>query len=228
MSEEFTGCLPRETKVGDGAFRIVGEDPDVPLVPQDEWKDVDLDIAWMTMNQGPQNSCASAMTVGAIMHAREMAGLPRVQLSQASIYRFVNGGRDMGSGIDRNLIQAQEVGCVPVDVIDQYDWRGKDWPANWKDIAKDYRITEAFDAPSYAHCVSGLQKGHIFGVGIAWGGGGHAILGVGYRKRDGAIKIRNSHGAGYGTNGAEWLPKSRFAGITSYGAWIIRCASLHG
>ncbi len=43
MSEEFTGCLPRETKVGDGAFRIVGEDPDVPLVPQDEWKDVDDD-----------------------------------------------------------------------------------------------------------------------------------------------------------------------------------------
>jgi hypothetical protein len=111
---EFTGCLPRETKVGDGTFPIWGDTPDTPLIPRSEWKDVELDhVAWMVKNQKSQSSCASAATVGAIMLQREMQGLPRVELSQASIYRFVNGGRDAGSSIDGNLKQAMSVGCVP-------------------------------------------------------------------------------------------------------------------
>ena len=159
-----TGCLPRVTKVGqcDHEGRLLfpeyGTEDTPPLLSNRELNSlpdaIDVRLAWHRINQAQQSSCCGCMGVAAIMLLREIMGLDRVVLSQASLYGPGNGGRDQGMAIDTGLEIAMSLGACPVDVIDQYDWRGyynRTWPPNYKLTAARYRILKAWDCLTYQH-----------------------------------------------------------------------------
>ena len=229
--ERTLGCLQRTTKVGDGAFRVFG-DPGTPgLIGRSLWpalSQVPLDpFVWHVINQSNQGSCMPSAGAGAVMICRENAGLSRVVLSQASVYGQGNGGSDSGMGIDAGLKLIQEVGFCPVDLIDQYDWQGfrrGTWPAGWKDEAAKYRALEAWDCPTYDHAVSAVLRGFPVVLGVFWeGGGGHAIVMIGWNNDVGKPKILNSWGKSWGANGIGYLTEPQCKkGIDYFGAWALR------
>lgn len=61
-----------------------------------------FDKTWLT-NQNGYGSCASYAGSSALAKARVMGGQARVDLSGDYLYSLVNGGRDRGSMLDRNM-----------------------------------------------------------------------------------------------------------------------------
>lgn len=225
MSNEVFGCLERTTKVGDGSFPVFDEDV-VPLIPEPKWQDTEQlkPFNWRQIDQSNQSSCAGAAGCHALQIAREVAELPRVALSQAVPYALCNGGLDSGASIDSILTALTDIGTTSVSVIDQYDWQGYRrglWPDDWKERAKPFRIDEAWDAPSYDHFMSGIQRGFTGILGVFWGyprrTGGHALCVTG--AKDGRLEILHSwKGRSY-----EVLNRRQCAqGIEYFGGWLIR------
>jgi len=230
--ERKLGCLPRTTNVGDGSFKVFGEPGTPGLIDPKLWpalSKVPLDpFAWHTIDQSDQSSCCGCATGGGVMISREIAGLDRVVISQASIYGQRKDNRqDAGMSIDEGLKIIQDVGCTGVDTIDQYDWQGfrrKTWPDGWRNEAAKYRALEAWDCPTYEHAVSAILRGFPVVFGVFWeGGGGHAITMIGW---DGSPRILNSWGESWGTNGIGFLTESQCKrGIEYFGAWALRVAT---
>jgi len=212
------GCLPRTTRVGE-RFPVLGTDGTPPLIPN--WRDlpdvIDPSLVWHIIDQGNQGSCCACMGAGILMLGREVAGLDRTVISQASIYAQGNGGSDQGMAIDTCLDILMNVGACPIDVIDQYDWQGMrrgTWRADWKEIAKRLRIKEAWDCPTIDHIGSAYKKGFFTGYGAR----GHAVI------RFGDNRDINSWGRDWGNNGiGQWVSEQVLASeIQRYGAWAFR------
>ena len=226
------GCLPRETTCGDGEFPVLGVDEGTPdLLPRSTWDryaSTALESrVWHVFDQAPQNSCAACATAAGLMLLREKAGLTNVVLSEAPIYSIGNHGRDQGMAVDAGLKILRSTGTVPEEVIDGKDWKGRNWPDEWKDIARDYRAVEAWDCPTYKHAVSAVLRGFPVVIGVDWDdrrGAGHAILFIGWK--DGRARIANSWGENWGEKGFGWLKESTCErGIPKYGAFALRVAS---
>lgn len=227
MSDQVFGCLPRASKVGDGRFKVYDEDV-IPLIPESQWKDTSIlkPYQWRQIDQASQSSCAGAAGCHSLQIAREVAGLPRVALSQAVPYALCNGGRDSGASIDSILRALTGVGTVSIDQIDQYDWNGyrsrrDPWYDGWQDDAKLIRIDEAWDCPSYDHMMSGVQRGFVGMLGVYWGyprrTGGHALCVTG--SQGGRLEIIHS----WKGRKFEVLNRRQCAqGIEVFGAWLIR------
>jgi len=216
----FPGCLPRESEPGDGKFRIF--DPDkAPLArrgPDSLNWEVVKSLIFHIINQGNQGSCCACMGAGIMMLVREIMGLARVIFSQASLYGQGNGGQDQGMAIDRCLQLLVDVGCCPISVIDQYDWRGfrnKTWPVNWKTEAKKYRAAEVMDCPSLEVMQAANEMGHP----VAYGAKGHAVIRF-------FLDI-NSWGRSWGENGCGIWATDRelIRAIPQYGAWVLLLAA---
>ncbi len=223
----FTGCLPRPMKVGENPrFKVWGTVEECPTIPRSEWVTCSLKHKiWEVVNQSSQNTCACASTRGIMQLVREIMGLKRIRLSQGSVYNLTSGGRDQGANIMDVLTAMMDVGMAPNSVIDEYDWQGRDYPANWKAEAAKCRIIEAWDCPSFDELISAVQKSIPVVFGVNWsGGGGHAIGCIGYA--DGKAEILNSWGADWGDNGTGFLSESQCRAITSYGAFAIRAITI--
>lgn len=222
--EWMAGCLPRTTKVGDGTFKVYGTDGTPPILSREQRENlpdvINPSLVWHIIYQAQQNSCCGCMGVGLIMLLREILGLVRVILSQASLYGQGNGGRDQGMNIDTCLRLAMEVGACPVSLIDQYNWKGfhnRTWPAEWETVAKRYRILEAWDCTSIEHVISANKLGYPVGYGAK----GHAVIRIG-RNLD-----INSWGDDWGDHGlGQWVDERTLEReIQSYGAWALRLTS---
>lgn len=231
-NERMLGCLPRVTKVGDGTFKVFGETDDTPPLMTDaeleEFVHVDLKgLHYHTIDQKSQGTCCACMGAGLTMLCREMAGLARIIMSQASLYAFdgidsrgnpIPRRSDNGMAIDTCLLLLKHIGVAPVSVIDQYDWEGYRqgrWPKDWREHSRKNRILEAWDAPSARHLLSGIAHGCAGGYGLR----GHAVIRIG-PKDD-----LNSWGTGYGINGiGQWAKNipDLDDGIKRYGAWLAR------
>lgn len=225
----WTGCHPRQTRVGDGTFRVVGEVEDVPLLPAAEIVDHEIDgLVPRIVDQGRQNSCCPSAAVGLFELVRELMGLPHVELSQGSLYGRINDGRDQGATIDSALIELMREGVCPTSVIDQYEWHPSRWPANWREVAADYKVREAFDCPTLQHIYSCTMRAMPVLLGVFWtGGGGHAIYAVG--RKAGKVKIVNSWAVRWGEQGRGYLPESQVErGIRTFGAWGCRIVTPSG
>jgi hypothetical protein len=221
------GCHPRPAKVGaNPRFKVWGTVEDCPTIPRSEWQECSLrHKVWEICNQANQNSCCPTATRGAVQIVRETMGLRRISLSQGSLYSQISGGRDQGANIMDALEAMMDVGICPDSVIDQYDWQGRDYPANWKEEAKKYRILEAWDCPSFDEMISAVQKSIPVVFGVNWsGGGGHAICCVGYK--DGKAEILNSWDKDWGDGGYGFLTESQCRAITSFGAFAIRSVTI--
>ena len=219
----MNGCLPRISKPGDGTFPVYGSDGTPPVIDRSLWdsiKDpIDESFIWHIINQGNQGSCCASAGAGVMMLVREMMGLERIVISQASLYGQGNGGRDSGMAIDTCLKILMEVGATPIGVIDQYDWQGFNagtWPENWREIAKRLRVKEAWDCTTLDHVVSANK----LGFPVLYGSKGHAV--VRFKRR----KDLNSWGETWKENGmGEWVSERTLASeIPMYGAWALRVA----
>lgn len=229
--ERVLGCLPRVSKVGDGTFRVFG-DPGTdtpPLMPESDWKQyehITLESChWHTIDQSRQGTCCTAMGSGITMLSRELAGLTRKVMSQASLYAFdfdrsgklIHRRKDDGMAIDTCWALLRKIGVSPVDVIEQYDWKGflrGNWQEDWREHSAKNRLLEAWDCPSYEHVVSA----NIAGFPVGYGCKGHAVIRIGWEKD------LNSYGPGWGNNGiGQWATRREFeAAIDGYGAWALR------
>ncbi len=210
------GCLPRTTKVGDGTFKVFKPD-DCPRASSVMISAISVSLIWHIINQSSQGSCCGCMGIGLMMLIREMMGLIRIVLSQASLYGQGNGGRDQGMAIDRCLRLATEIGACPIDVIDQYDWQGfhrRTWPPDWKIVAKQFRILEAEDCASLAD----MNAANELGYPVGYGSKGHAVIRIAP-----GLDI-NSWDYSWGNRGiGQWASDREIErDLPRYGAWVLR------
>ena len=230
------GCLPRLSFPGQH-LPILGEFDSPPLVPRPQMRDVDLSpMDAPVVHQGNQNSCTAASFVTAYRHARAVAGLSTVDLAWSTLYGPANAGRDSGSPLDVVIAQLMRVGVCPTHVggdpyIDPFDWQGfynGSWPNHWIDVAKGYRLLEAWDCPSVDHLLSALHAGCVCPTGVFWpGGGGHCVSVVGWDNAARKAKIQNSWGPSWAENGYGWISEKMLQqGLPYFGSFAVRVPTI--
>ncbi len=156
------GCLERKTKVGE-CCPLLREK--VNIIPQEEWAD---HIGEVTLKhfvksilmQAGDNSCASEATTQAMMTCEAFEGKPHVLLNPLTLYCFTSGGRNRGSTLDENLIQAREVGILPDSIWPRAEHAWNEKPP--LDLFKEHahKIGEFADADSTQEFGSGLIAGY--------------------------------------------------------------------
>ncbi|MBU2048630.1 MAG: hypothetical protein KKH61_06600 [Gammaproteobacteria bacterium] len=224
------GCLPRSTQVGE-VWPLLRDA--VPLVPKSEWEARLAQAPNLASHvrkikdQDGVGSCAANAASTTVEIARDAAGLPFVELSAASLYKQVNGGRDQGSAIDDNLEALKSVGVVPVGFWGgENNWRQRE-PTGFAQEAKKFRVLEWFDLPDFDSFISALFLGFPVCYGVFWEGGGHAICAVKPIKDASGwgCRFANSWGdwgeAGFGTMYEPQISR----GIRAFGAWCTRVAT---
>lgn len=237
------GLLPRTAGRGE-LYPEFGSRGSPPLIPQDQWKPCDMShFVTEILDQDGQNACCAFASVQAFHVARAFAGAPYVRLSAGNLYGRINGGRDAGAVIGDAIKALEVVGVCRADIIDMYSWRQSRWPMEWKDDAKRFRVTEAWDCPTFDAIASALQYGFPVNIGVlvgnnfnpdssGWlpdyrgGGGGHAMCAVGLAyhesRRTWGIKVANSWGQRWGQDGFAIVPESYFRRSPFEDAWAIR------
>jgi hypothetical protein len=177
-------------------------------------------LIWDMKDQtGP--SCTSNQTVQGMQVARELACLPRVSLSAASLFDFVGGPG--GSSVTANLTRLTKYGCVPESVWPANKIYGP-VPAGYESERPKYRMRESIWCNDFDEATWRLMSAHPIGFGVNWGGGGHSILGVcvvfDAAKDRWGWEICNSWGEDWGDKGFGVLWESQIsAGVRNrYGA----------
>jgi hypothetical protein len=191
-------------------------------------------------NQGSIGMCNCSAATGLLSTYRNLAGYGDCELSAGDLYRRICGGRDQGSMLGDALTELQSNGVCLVSDVPYQEWRKDSSPAA-KATAKRFRISEAYDCPTFEHLATALQCGFLVDLGVMWGSswsvdadgwlparagrgaGGHALQGVGLLERGGkwGIKVANSWGPAWGVNGFGVIPESDFTGEFSDG-WAVR------
>lgn len=225
--DKALGCLPRQTRLGELFPRLAEK---IDLIPERQWKERASQVTLkpyvpVVHDQDGVGSCASNAATSCLEIVRQVAGLPFVHLSPASLYKQVNGGVDRGSSIDANLQAISRNGVLPVSVWgDEISWR-KAFPANWKEEAAKYRLTEWYDIGTWEEFVTAVLLGFPVCYGVWWGGGGHAICAVAlvYENNQPAVRFLNSWGTRWGEGGFGTMSRNQVVtGMNYFGAWAAR------
>lgn len=231
----MAGCLPRLTSPGE-FLPILGDVETAPLIPRHKLADMDLSaMDPPAVNQGNQSSCTAAALATASRHMRRLANLEDFPLAWSTLYGPCNGGRDSGSAIDAAINQLMRVGICRSHLegetyIDPFDWRGfyaGTWPDDWQQVAREIRLLECWDCPSFDHVLSAMHHGFPCVIGVFWPGGrGHAITCTGYDKINRRARILNTWSAAWGERGYGWLDESVCQkGIPYFGGFALRAMS---
>lgn len=239
------GNIPPPSGKTRGVFPKFGSAPNVPLIPREQWKTVNLSAFLPPVyDQDGIGACNAFATITAFEAARKQAGLPYVRVSPGFLYGAINGGMDGGSFLEDALEWMQTVGSVKGSTVGPLDWRkGRQLMNNAaaRSEAKDYRIIEAYECPTFAHMASALQLGYFIDEGLMWfdnftpdrdawlpprgagQAGGHALAGYGLAYRNGAwgIMTRNSWSSQWGAGGNCVIPESLFDNRIG-GFWAVR------
>ena len=191
------GCLPRESRFGEGAFPKYGMDGAVPVLPDPQGTYTLHDYHWWTPNQKHLSSCTTGMGINDLTTRREIEGKKRIKFAMAGLYAF--GGitirkdgdidtyechhrrADNGMALETMYLILQLQGVPPAEIdgvpyIDPLDWKGLRegrWPGDWREQANKYRMSdEIWDAPDSIAILSGLE----FGCGGGRGADNHAVF----------------------------------------------------
>lgn len=243
--EFYFGLNERQTKYG-SVFPIFSDK--IRVLDRSVWKDFSLrKFVPRVLDQGKQSSCVAASTVSAIMTNRIQCGFPDVELSIGSIYGLINRGADNGAFLSDGLLAAHKYGACPTSIISHYNWDISSWPSSWKDVAKCYRILEAYDCSTFDEIVSAILYGFVVCYGIFLSSAdirdvgkdgflpvynkgrsyGHAILGVGIKKYNNLwwIESLSSWGTKWANDGFCFVP-STFLEKELLDAWAIRVSTV--
>lgn len=239
------GNLPPPENKSRAVFAKFGSAPNVPLIPRDQWKTVNLGAYLPPVyDQDGIGACNAFASITAFEAARAQAGLPYKKISTGFLYGAINGGRDQGSFLEDALKWMQTVGSVGNETVGPLDWRkGRSLMNNAaaRAEARNYRIIEAYECPSFDAMASALQQGFFIDEGLMWfnnftpdrdgwlpargqgSAGGHALCGYGLAQRDGkwGIRTRNSWSAAWGNGGDCIIPESLFDNRIG-GYWAVR------
>lgn len=189
------GALPRTIPYG-----RAGGKPILLSSPQDEWparagigQRIIKPHCTLVKDQ-KFNDCTCNMATSLVETLRLQQGLPAVELSATAVYAHINGGRDLGSNLHDAANYIRDVGCVPVSLWPSSTWRMRT-PAGYAETALRYQGLEWVDIPDAGGVVTGIGWfGRPVGIGVRWGGGGHAIKVVDYAYR---AQVPDEHLAAY-------------------------------
>lgn len=239
------GNLPPPENKTRAVFAKFGSAPNVPLIPRDQWKTVNLGAFLPPVyDQNGIGACNAFATCTVFEGCRAQAGLPYVKTSTGFLYGAINGGVDQGSFLEDALEWMQTVGTVKGTTVGPLDWRkgrGLKDNAAARSEAKSYKIVEAYECPTFAHMASALQQGFFINEGLMWynnytpgregwlpakgvgAAGGHALCGYGLAAYNGqwGILTRNSWSAQWGVGGNCIIPESCFDSRVG-GFWAVR------
>jgi hypothetical protein len=239
------GNIPPPENQSRKVFAAFGSAPNVPIIPRDKWKAVNLGVFLPPVHdQDGVGACNAFASITAVEAARNQAGLPYVALSPGFLYGAINGGSDQGSMLEDGLEWMTTRGTVKVSTIGYLDWRrGRSLMGNAAALAeaKSYRVIEAYECNDFDGMASALQQGFFIIEGLMWfnnfvpdrdgwlpargagQAGGHALAGYGLVQRNGlwGIRTRNSWGSSWGIGGDCVIPESLFDGRIG-GFWAVR------
>jgi len=142
------GCLLRTTKLGD--LCPLARDH-IKIIPRGEWAGIieqraadELEVRDLVkdiLDQNGYGSCASEEVAQGLMTTRAFEGQPHVLLSPCSLYAFLCGGRDAGSGIGENWARARDVGIMPMSEWPRSKgWRAKPSPDQLKELLSGFVV----------------------------------------------------------------------------------------
>ncbi len=217
---QATGCLPRETRVGEVCPLLSDR---ITIIPREDWQPyigkVKLrSFVQVVLSQGQIGSCATEATSQSIMIDEAVAGLDHVLLNPWSLYAFTSGGRDQGSTIDGNLQRARSHGVLPESV-----WpRGGQGAHRWNEKPQQslfdkhaLKIDEFYEL----NTINEIGTALIRGFPVVYGWNGHSCVLTGLLSLDKA-QYCNSWSIDWGDKGFGEIALSEINSM--YGAFAVR------
>jgi hypothetical protein len=193
-------------------------------------------------DQDGQGSCVAFAATECAYVAASLVTDDWPPLSAGHLYGRINGGLDAGAYLTDALHQLLLNGCAPRELIPDLDWHQRDWPQNAATLAKDYRLINVYDCPTWNEILAALARGWTVTAAIDIGrnftvgrdnwvlekrgtAGGHALALMGIEKhpatKNYGVVAKNSWGPDWGIKGRAILPQSYFDG-TFNDAWAVR------
>ncbi len=238
----FSGCLPRQGKIGEYASIF---EENVPVIPRSEWQSVLEEhkpklspLSVYQYDQNGEGTCTSNAGNQSLCYtyAKQFGRKWVMPTSPIVAYKRCARGPNTGSSVSCIMRQLREVGTLPIDnpenrlkmaaaglnpahTLKAVGYYQK-MPEGWRETAKHFRIEEYYDIRS----VEGMFSALLLGFPIVYGRSGHAIMGADATKKDGQwyIRYHNSWGNwgddGYGYDSERYLGRSSAA----YGAVAVR------
>lgn len=226
---------------------VFGDAIQVPGIPRDLWKEVDLSgFLPPVKDQDGVGACNAFAGVTALEGSRKQAGLPYKKLSPGYLYGNINGQRDQGSILEDGMQWLMEHGTCTADLVPELSWRRNSWPSSAAAEARNYQVVEAYVCPNFDAMASAVQQGFFIVEGLMWydnfkvdrdgwlpargtgRAGGHALCGYGLAMKKDAtgkpiwgIRTRNSWGTSWGIGGNCIIPESLFSKSIG-GFWAVR------
>lgn len=173
-------------------------------------------------DQNGRGACAGYAAASCVERARALRGLNYVELSGDGIYAAVNGGRDQGSTLERNMKWLRDNGVPPASEVPRHEYRKDRIPARAYVEGKRFRGFDCYAIRTEIELASALAAGFICVVAVHAGNGGrapdglidwtngpgnHSVVVDDLRFRDGRFEFEtaNSWGLRWGNRGRGWL-----------------------
>lgn len=228
--------LPRTARVGDphicSGVLGVGDAP--VIIPRKNWPAEGVnfsDEVWRIRDQNGFSLCHSfgGATVAEIAHER--AGHRKILLSAGSLAGQVTGHQDDGAAIQDVLPVLRDNGLCPASLIDENDYKGRNWPKGWEVEAAKYRAEYVWDCGQgskvFDSIVTCLLLGWPVLLGTSAFGGGHAVAVTGYQFDGTKVRLfgPNSWGEqykGWDLPGFWSYTESQLRDVSNYGAFGVQ------
>lgn len=201
------------------------------IIPRKDWPKEGVDFSdevGEILDQKQFSLCHSFGGTVVNEIAQRRAGRKDVLLSAGNLAGQVTGYRDAGAAIQEVLPVLRDKGQCPRSLVEQYDYRGRNWPKGWEAEAAKFRAAEVYDCGQDAQTFDAIVSCLIYGwpvlLGTAAFGGGHAVAVVGYSFDGGNVRLfgPNSWGLQYKTwdKPGYWsYLESQLRDVASYGAF---------
>lgn len=237
--------MPLESLKVTKTFKVFGDEGSAPLVPRSDWKPVSLaTFTPPVKDQDGIGACNAFATVNTVEIARAMSGLEYAKLSPGYLYGSINGQRDQGSMLEDAIAWMQEHGTCLAATVPELAWKKSQWPSNAATEAKQYRVLEWWQCPTFEHVVSAILRGFAVNIGVMWGnadnpdadgwlpdrvtaGGGHSICRCTVENRNGVWGVGgpNSWSAKWGKDGWMVFSEKRMVSEQSQFGWFATRAT---
>jgi hypothetical protein len=195
---------PRTMPVGDPrcCTSALGVDAGPPIIPREKWPEEGIDLSHAVeeiLDQNGYSLCHSFGGTQVNQIAHHLAGHPGLRLSAGNLAGQVTGYQDEGAGVDEVLAVLIADGQTTRALIGEDDYRGRDWPSDWKTDAAKHRVLKSYDCGHddvFDAVVSCIIYGWPVEIGTNAFGGGHAVTVTRFYKKGGVWRLRGPNSWG--------------------------------